>query len=249
MDASRRGAIRTRLLDWARQDPRVAGAAITGSAAGDAEDDWSDIDIFLGVAGVEPHEVLHDLSSRLYGELGALHHFDLTAGPALYRAFFLPDGALEVDVGLTPIEEFRSHGGAPFRVVFGDPRPATEAVLVDVDHLAGLIWHHVLHGRSSIERGRPWQAEHWISATRDHVLTLASQRFGQATAYAKGADSLPKPVTTPLEQALVRGLDPDELLRALRQVTRAAIAELREQAPTVVDRLEAPLLELADLQS
>lgn len=89
MGASRRGSIRAQLLDRARQDPRVAGAALTGSAASGTEDDWSDIDLFLGVAGVEPSEVLDDFSAFLYGELGALHHFNLTSGPAVYRAFFL----------------------------------------------------------------------------------------------------------------------------------------------------------------
>lgn len=134
-------------------------------------------------------------------------------------------------------------------MVFGEVRPASEALVVDVDHLAGLIWHHVLHARSSIERGRPWQAEHWISAVRDHVLTLASQRFGQATAYAKGADALAGSVTAPLEHALVRCLDPDELRRALREVTLAAVPELREHDRTVADRLEAPLVALADLRT
>lgn len=80
------------------------------------------------------------------------------------------------------------------------------------------------------------------------MLTLTSLRHGRATAYAKGADSLPLAVTAPLEDALVRGLDPDELRRALRQVTQAALTELREQDRDVADRLETPLLDLADLR-
>jgi hypothetical protein len=35
-----------------------------------------------------------------------------------------------------------------------------------------------LHARICIERGRWWQAEHWISAMRDHVITLACLRLG-----------------------------------------------------------------------
>ncbi len=34
-------------------------------------------------------------------------------------------------------------------------------------------WHHALHARASIGRGRLWQAEYWIGAVRDLVLALA----------------------------------------------------------------------------
>lgn len=119
--ASRRDLLREQLLQWARADGRVAAAALTGSAAAGTEDRWSDVDLFFGVAGAEPAEVLQDLSDYAYGQLSAVHHFDLAAGKAIYRAFLL-DGLLEVDLGLAPIEEFRSHGGAPFRVVYGQPK-------------------------------------------------------------------------------------------------------------------------------
>ena len=34
----------------------------------------------------------------------------------------------------------------------------------DVDALIGWGWIYVLNARAAIERGRPWQAERWISA-------------------------------------------------------------------------------------
>jgi predicted nucleotidyltransferase len=95
---SRRDEVRASLLQLARVDDRVAGAAITGSAAAGREDRWSDVDLFFGVTDVA--EVLADFSRYLYDELGALHHFDLAAGPAAYRGFLLP-GLLEVDLGFT----------------------------------------------------------------------------------------------------------------------------------------------------
>ena len=86
-----RKQIRARLLDRAHRDRRVTGAAITGSASRGAEDRWSDIDLFFGVAAeIAPEEVLSDWSQFMYQELGALHHFDLQSGPATYRAFLLP---------------------------------------------------------------------------------------------------------------------------------------------------------------
>ena len=104
----------------------------------------------------------------------------------------------------------------------------------------------MLHARSSIERGRPWLAEYWISQTRFHTLTLAADRYGRDIAYAKGADSLPEPLRASLQAALVRDLDPPELSRALQAVTAAALTELREHSAATADRLRQTLLALAE---
>ncbi len=95
-----REELRRRLVGRARQDPRIVAAAVTGSAARKTEDRWSDIDLLFGVSGVIP-DVLDDWTAFLFGELGAIHHFDLFAGPATYRVFLLDD-LMEVDLGFTP---------------------------------------------------------------------------------------------------------------------------------------------------
>jgi hypothetical protein len=41
--ADDREHVRSQLLDWARADERMTGAAVTGSGAHGAEDAWSDI--------------------------------------------------------------------------------------------------------------------------------------------------------------------------------------------------------------
>ena len=51
----------------------------------------------------------------------------------------------------------------------------------------------------------------------------------------------------PLAGTLARSLDPDELWRSTRTVTRSFLAELRWSDPELADRLEAPLLQLIDL--
>lgn len=242
----RRELVRQLLLEHARSDQRVTGAAVTGSGARGTEDRWSDIDLFFGVSGAPVSEVVGDWAAFLYDELGALHHFDLVSGPAIYRAFLL-DELLEVDLGFTTTEEFGALGGGAFRVVFGNERAARPAAAIDRNHLIGLSWHHVMHARHAIERDEPWQAEYWISSTRDHILTFACERLGHATAYARGAAGLPRPITASLEHALVRGLDRDELFRALRAVTTALLAELAENDLAVLSRLRRPLLALAEL--
>jgi hypothetical protein len=242
--AERRTEVQTRLLDRARGDERIAGAAVTGSATGGAQDRWSDVYLFFGVrAGVAVEEVLRDWSRFVYGELGAVHHFDLRPAAAVYRAFLLGD-LLEIDLGFTPVDDFGPVGSGGFQVVFGAAAGRRAVAPVDPHHLIGLAWHHVLHARSSIERGAPWRAEYWISALRDHVLTLACLRHGLTAAHAKGVDRLPPEIRTAVGAALVRSLDAGELTRALRAATSAMLDELHATDEELAARLERPLREL-----
>lgn len=238
-----RDQLRARLLDRARADRSLMGAAITGSAAlGDA-DRWSDIDLFFGVVeGLTSEDVLNEWSQFMYQELDALHHFDVRAAPAIYRAFLLPS-CLEVDLAFAPAAAFgarRPH----FRAIFGEPRAQPDIPRASRDHRIGLTWHHALHARVCIERGKVWQAEYWISAIRDEALALACLRFGRPTDYAKGADTLPPELTAPWEGALVRALMPSELRRALGVAIAALLDELREADAALTARLEEPLREL-----
>lgn len=245
-DIEQRPEVRRRLLERAHQDTRVVGAAVTGSAARDAEDRWSDVDLFFGVADAVPvTEVLGDWSAFVYHELGAIHHFDLHAGRAVYRAFLL-DGLLELDLGFTAAHEFGPLGDGAFSVVFGDPvlrQPGT----FDQGHVIGLSWHHVLQARICLERDDRWQAEYWVSAVRDHVVTLACHRLGYPTSHAKGADLLPAVVSDRLQATLVRTLDCDELVRALAAVTRALLDELAAVDAELAAVLQRPLLDMAAL--
>lgn len=239
-----RERVRSRLLDRARDDARVTGAAVTGSASQDVEDRWSDIDLFFAVAdGIALETVLGDWTGFMCGELGARHHFDVHSAAALYRVFLLPD-CLEVDLAFTPACEFGALGPA-FRVVFGEAVEPRAIAPADPDRLIGLAWHHVLHARICIERGKPWQAEYWISAVRDHTLALACLRLGPPADHAKGADNLTSETTASLEAALIRDLSVEELDRALRVVVTGLLRELHETDPELADRLEDPLRELA----
>src|SRR5919202_584803 len=235
-----RDQIRERLLDRARGDRRVTGAAVTGSASCGAEDRWSDIDLFFGVAAeIALEEVLGDWSEFMYQELGALHHFDLQSGPATYRAFLLPE-CLEVDLAFTPAAEFGALG-PHFRLVFGEAIERPAVAVPDRDHLIGLAWHHVLHARICIERNKLWQAEYWISGVRDHALALACLRFDQPARYAKGVDDLPSEVSAQFGDSLVRTLTPSELWRALGAAAAQLLRELRERPAVLPILAAAPL--------
>ncbi len=236
--------LRNLLLDRARADTRISGAAITGSASHGAQDRWSDVDLFFGVAdGAALHTVLDDWSDFMYAEHGALHHFDITSGSAVYRVFLLPN-CLEVDLAFTPANEFGSRG-PNFKAMFGQPNQIPQMKKADRNHLIGLAWHHVLHARMFIERRKVWQAEYWISAIRDYTLALTSLRFGKPSEYSKGADDLPSEITAPLEDALVRSLSLEELRRALGAAVEGLLRELSETNGQLADRLASPLRELA----
>ncbi|MCX6608812.1 MAG: nucleotidyltransferase domain-containing protein, partial [Acidobacteria bacterium] len=81
-----RSHLRSTLLHQAAQDPRISGTALTGSAAADREDPWSDIDLAFGIADpLALPAVVADWTARLYAEHHALHHLDVPSGPWLYR--------------------------------------------------------------------------------------------------------------------------------------------------------------------
>jgi hypothetical protein len=237
-----RERVRARLLELAEADPSVAAAAVTGSAAVGDEDEWSDVDLAFAIPG-DLQDALGDWTHVLYGELGALHHWDLPFGSTVYRVFLLP-GCLEVDIAFAPIGEFGPRGRT-WRTVFGEAAELSPPAPPPRDELVGRAWHHVLHARSCIERGKPWQAEYWISAVRDQVIALACLRLGHETAYAKGAHHLPEAVRTALEPGLVRSLDRAELRRALAAAAGALADELDRTDATLATRLRPVLAELA----
>ena len=236
-----RDHVRERLLAAARDDARITGGAITGSIANETDDGLSDIDLAFGIAaGIDPESVLRDWTELLTAKLHAVHHFDLRAGSAIYRVFLLADG-LEVDIGLWPASEFGA-AGPKFRLVFGESVQRPQVTPPSSDHLIGLCWHHALHAHAAIERAKPWEAEFYISALRDHLLALACIRFGLPAVYARGIDDMPTEMTAPYEPTLVRSLEPAELRRTLIAATQAFQRELEATRPELAAGL-GPVME------
>ncbi len=237
-----RDQVRHRVMELARSDHRVTGGAFTGSMAFEGGDRWSDIDVSFGITdGISLESVLQDWLQVLDREFGVIDHFDLRSGSSIYRVFLLQNG-LEVDIAVTPGEDFGARG-PQFRVLFGSIKKLLNTPQPSASSFIGPGWHHVLHARSSIERNKPWQAEYWISGIRDHTIALACLRFGENAYYGRGVDNLPAVVTDPLSDALVRSLDEPELRRALAVATRCFINELEECDPGLCNRLSLLLQE------
>ena len=100
---------------------------------------------------------------------------------------------------------------------------------------------YALHARACIERGRLWQAEHYVGAVRDHALSLACLREGVPAVQARGYDDLSADTLARLADARVAALELDALRAGLEAAVRAleregAEARLRH-ADTVAHRL------------
>lgn len=238
-----RDRLRERLIQFAEADEAVTGAALTGSQANGHSDEWSDTDLVLAI-----RDELAVSSSRwtqwLQDEFGALHHWDLPADRRIIRVFLLP-GWLEVDISFCPEEEFGPRG-PQWRTIFGEERSLAPFPQPDRDALIGLAWHHALHAHISVQRGRAWQAEYWISALRDHVVALACLRLGHTAGHAKGAHLLPMTMTVPLEATLVRSVTEPELRRALKAAVTVLTDELERTDSQLAARLGPMLAELGE---
>ncbi len=238
-----RTRLRDALIAAARADPRITAAALTGSAANGAEDRWSDIDLALCVAAdADPGRVAADWTGRMYREGGAVHHVDVYLGDTLFRVFLLAS-TLQVDLAFWPAAQFGAYGPA-FRLLFGTAEERPFRPPPAAAWLIGMGWLYALHVRSSIERGRAWQAEYMLSAMRDQVLALACLRHGLPAVEGRGIDRLPPEATAAVAAGLVRSLDAAELRRAFVAVTEALIAEVGRADAGLADRLAAPLREL-----
>jgi hypothetical protein len=166
--------------------------------------------------------------------------------------FLLPD-ALQFDLSMTPAAQFRP-AGPRFRLLFGEttagesevPTPSVAGDLfLPTPLVAGDIFGwgvvYALHARACNERGRVWQAEHYVGAVRDHALSLACLRQGVRPVQARGYDDLSIETLARFEDAHVGAAEPGALRAALAASVLALMHEGAEarlpNAHVVAERL------------
>jgi hypothetical protein len=237
-----RDALREHLLRLAEEDERVVAGAAVGSLAVDGGDRFSDLDLTFGIADRVPvADVLNDWTRTLVDELDAVHLADLERGPTIYRVFLLPE-ALQFDLSMTPAAQFRP-AGPRFRLLFGETAAGDSEASTPplARELFGWGVIYALHARACIERGRVWQAEHYVGAVRDHALSLACLRKGLPAVQARGYDDLPAEILARFEATHVGAVEPGALRAALAACVLALMragAEARlPHADTVAQRL------------
>jgi len=229
-----RDAFSERVVELARTDDRFTAGAVVGSLAIGAGDRFSDVDLTFAVS--DPVAiVLQDWTRLLAERFDALPLVDLERTPTIYRVFLLPE-ALQFDLSMTPAARFRP-AGPKFRLLFGETVPdradgeqgsagelfiSTPAVPSDVFGW-GVIY--ALHARACIERGRAWQAEHYVGALRDHALALACMREGVTVAQARGYDDLSSETLERFASSHVAGTHAASLHTALAASVSALLDE------------------------
>jgi hypothetical protein len=222
-----RDRVRDRVLELASSDARVVAGALVGRLADGGGDRWSDLDLTFAVTDDVPvAEVLGDWTRRVVDELDAVQLFDLPRGASIYRVFLLP-GCLQFDLSFTPASAFGA-AGPKFRLLFGEAAEQPHAEPPSPHELFGYAVLYALHARVCIERGRRWAAEYWVSGVRDYALSLACRRRGLQAREGRGFDDLPTDVLDGFADALVRSLEEDELLRALRVAVDGVLREAEE---------------------
>jgi len=240
-----RDALRERVLALAQNDKRVVAGAAVGSLALGGGDRHSDLDLTFAVAdGVPVSEVVDGWTRTLEDDLDAVRLVDLERGPTTYRVFLLKD-LLQFDLSLTPAARF-APAGPRFRLLFGEiaEGQSNTAQPPTAHDLFGWGVIYALHVRACIERGRVWQAEHYIGAVRDHALSLACLRLGVPAVQARGYDDLPADVLSGFEESRVTSLEPERLRSALAATVRALMREGKVGDVPIANEVAKRLAEL-----
>lgn len=230
------------VMQLARNDSRCVAGALVGSLALDGGDQWSDLDLTFSVEdGLSIFDVLNDWTIVFQSKLNAAHLFDVQRGSTIYRVFLLPS-CLQCDLSFTPKSQF-GPAGPKFKLLFGEyvkkPFPSPPSAM----ELFGYVVHHVLRARLCIERERYWQAEFWISSTRDYALHLACLRRGLPADHGRGFDDLPSDVLGLFNGSLISSLNRDELMRALTCVVKGLLNDLEGVEP-LANKVKPQLFEL-----
>jgi hypothetical protein len=231
---SERDQLRRDLVNAADTDPRVVGAALTGSAAVGREDRWSDIDFALSVDR-EIDAVVADWTALMYA-CGAVSHLDVRRGAVLFRVFLMRS-TLQVDIAFWPSTEFGATGPT-FRLLFGEANELPQSRQPDRAEVVGLAWLYALHARSSIERGRGWQALYMINNMRDQVMSLRCLDEGVNAVQGRGLDDLGD--ADEFAGTLVLSTHPDELRRAFHALTGLLLTEINDSALAQAVRALSP---------
>jgi hypothetical protein len=143
---------------------------------------------------------------------------------------------------MTPAAQFRP-AGPRFRLLFGETAAGESEVSAPpvAQDLFGWGVIYALHARACIERGRVWQAEHYVGVVRDHALSLACLREGLPAVQARGYDDLSAETLARFEAAHVGAVEPGTLRSALAAsvlaLMRAGADARLPHADTVAQRL------------
>lgn len=155
----------------------------------------------------------------------------------------LLSNTLQVDIAFAPQEHFGARAPT-FKLVFGESGGATQVKPTNFEVYAGWCWLYALHIRSSIKRGKVWQAEYFVGAMRNHLISLVCRRYKLPEKEGRGVDGLPREELLNLEPTLIKSVDLSELQRAFGELTKLYLNEVGRIDKGLRQSIEPVLIEL-----
>lgn len=237
-----REEVRNKIIAKAKQDKRIVSAAVVGSYSVGKEDRWSDIDLTFAVSeNISVSEVLQEWSDFVVHEFSAVVLSDVSRSNTVYRVFMLP-GCLQMDLSFSPEKDFGAVGNT-FKLLFGTHNEKPQPKGQSVEEIFGMLVHHLVRARFCAERNRLWQAEFWISESRNYALKLCCMANSLNTDYARGFDDLPSDILSLFKETFVKELTKSEILRVQKLIITtlpeisAEIKKLSEKVKETFDSL------------
>lgn len=210
-----------------REDTRIAGAIIVGSAAVGFEDEYSDID--LGAVVHRPEDsapCFLDWLHRMQAMFSIIHRFEVHPAPNIFLHGFLLEGFLEVDISFQPLDQLIARR-TRWKVAF-DRTGTIKGIMrsswqnrTEPDgsgaytHQLGDIWYFIMHALVSLRRGLPWRALGCLHEIRQAILSLAELNYKKEVRFSRQLDAMPPEFLRQYEQTLVARAEPAEIQAAL----------------------------------
>ncbi|GAA1968614.1 nucleotidyltransferase domain-containing protein [Microbacterium deminutum] len=238
-----RSRFRDVLVDDAREDADVTGAALVGSAARGTEDAWSDIDLALKLRpAADESAVVERWTERIDAEQGVSDTLDVWSGGVRYRVFLIRS-SLQIDVSFWPHDQFRATEDG-FQLLFGTANAPTSAADLDLDQTIGMGWLYALHVRSALAREKLWQAVIMLDELRNQIIALACARRGLNPWHGREVDRLPSGELAAFARARTHEVSVAAIHNSQRQLIDLFLAEVELADPSRAARLREPLTTL-----
>ncbi|WP_405207230.1 hypothetical protein [Aquimarina sp. LLG6339-5] len=213
------------IIDFAKSNSKIIDCAIVGSESVGNNDQWSDIDLTFGYEDkADIENILREWSKMMLERFSANILFDISFGESIYRVFLLPN-ALQVDLSFTPSEYFGAITNR-FKLIFGKQKEKEFKSLPEINDIVGYAILFALKTRTSIERKNYWQAEYYLSKSRENVMVLKCLKENLNPFDGRGFDELPVDFLLQIQNALIIELNRPNLQNGLKTLTQILIEEL-----------------------
>jgi hypothetical protein len=225
------------LLGALRQDERLAGVILVGSAAEGFDDRFSDIDLTVVVADQYPvADIFSAWITRIAGLFPVVSSFEVNYAENMFLGGFLLDNFLELDIGFLSLRDLfakRSRWQVAFDrsdQIEGIMRASWEkrsetGLEIEYRRLLDSIWHYISHVTISVARGHTWRALHYLEIVRTRAVEMACIGRGLDPHHFRPVHQLPSEFLDGLQETLLVDTSDEKIYRALEKAAALFFAE------------------------